>query len=68
MIIRGGSEGGLDGIDIWGSNIHVHDVEVSNKDECVTVKASPLPPLFSTKTDRDAPESSKRHAYREHLL
>lgn len=38
MIIRGGNEGGLDGIDIWGTNIHVHDVEVTNKDECVTVK------------------------------
>ncbi|KUJ12472.1 Rhamnogalacturonase A [Mollisia scopiformis] len=39
MIIRGGNEGGLDGIDIWGSNIHVHDVEVTNRDECVTVKS-----------------------------
>lgn len=38
MIIRGGNEGGLDGIDVWGSNIHVHDVEVTNRDECVTVK------------------------------
>lgn len=40
MIIRGASEGGLDGIDIWGSNVHVHDVEVTNRDECVTVKVS----------------------------
>ncbi|OWP07310.1 rhamnogalacturonan hydrolase [Marssonina coronariae] len=39
MAIRGGNQGGLDGIDIWGSNIHVHDVEVTNKDECVTVKS-----------------------------
>jgi rhamnogalacturonan hydrolase len=39
MIIRGGNEGGLDGIDVWGSNIWVHDVEVTNKDECVTVKS-----------------------------
>jgi rhamnogalacturonan hydrolase len=31
MIIRRGSEGGLDGIDIWGSNIHVHDVEVKQQ-------------------------------------
>jgi rhamnogalacturonan hydrolase len=38
LIIRGGNEAGLDGIDIWGFNIHIHDVEVSNKDECVTVK------------------------------
>ncbi|KAJ5751959.1 hypothetical protein N7520_008876 [Penicillium odoratum] len=39
MIIRGGDSGGLDGIDIWSTNIWVHDVEVSNKDECVTVKS-----------------------------
>jgi rhamnogalacturonan hydrolase len=39
MIIRGGNEGGLDGIDVWGTNIHIHDVEVTNKDECVTVKS-----------------------------
>jgi rhamnogalacturonan hydrolase len=38
LIIRGGNEGGLDGIDVWGFNIHIHDVEVTNKDECVTVK------------------------------
>jgi rhamnogalacturonan hydrolase len=38
MIIRGGNEGGLDGIDVWGFNMHVHDIEVTNKDECVTVK------------------------------
>ncbi|KAL9111528.1 MAG: hypothetical protein Q9227_004016 [Pyrenula ochraceoflavens] len=37
-IIRGGNEGGLDGIDVWGKNVHIHDVEVTNKDECVTVK------------------------------
>jgi rhamnogalacturonan hydrolase len=39
MIIRGGNEGGLDGVDVWGTNIWVHDVEVTNKDECVTVKS-----------------------------
>ncbi|KAK3937868.1 pectin lyase fold/virulence factor [Diplogelasinospora grovesii] len=39
MIVRGGNEGGLDGIDVWGSNIWIHDVEVTNKDECVTVKS-----------------------------
>ncbi|POS68801.1 murein transglycosylase [Diaporthe helianthi] len=38
MIIHGGYQGGLDGIDVWGSNIWIHDIEVSNKDECVTVK------------------------------
>lgn len=39
MAIRGGNEGGLDGIDVWSTNIWVHDVEVTNKDECVTVKS-----------------------------
>jgi hypothetical protein len=43
MIIRGGNEGGLDGIDVWGTNIHIHDVEVTNKDECVTVKVNLAP-------------------------
>ncbi|MCJ1324566.1 hypothetical protein MMC10_001228 [Thelotrema lepadinum] len=38
LIIRGGNEGGLDGIDVSGSNIFIHDVEVTNKDECVTIK------------------------------
>ena len=38
LIIRGGNEGGLDGIDVSGSNIYIHDVEVTNKDECVTIK------------------------------
>jgi rhamnogalacturonan hydrolase len=37
-VIHRGARGSLDGIDVWGSNIHIHDVEVSNKDECVTVK------------------------------
>ena len=39
MIVRGGNEGGLDGIDVWSTNIHIHDIEVTNKDECVTVKS-----------------------------
>ncbi|CAI7602734.1 unnamed protein product [Penicillium glandicola] len=39
MIVRGGNSGGLDGIDVWSTNIWVHDVEVTNKDECVTVKS-----------------------------
>jgi rhamnogalacturonan hydrolase len=38
MVIRGGSEGGLDGIDVSGSNMWIHDIEVSNRDECVTIK------------------------------
>ncbi|KAG6008647.1 hypothetical protein E4U54_008679 [Claviceps lovelessii] len=39
LVVHGGYKGGLDGIDVWGANIWVHDVEVSNKDECVTVKS-----------------------------
>ncbi|GAB7360678.1 hypothetical protein MBLNU230_g0557t1 [Neophaeotheca triangularis] len=39
MVVRGGDSGGLDGIDIWSNNIWVHDIEVTNKDECVTVKS-----------------------------
>lgn len=31
MAIRGGDMGGLDGIDVWSTNIWVHDVEVTNK-------------------------------------
>lgn len=38
MAIRGGDSGGLDGIDVWSENVWIHDVEVTNKDECVTVK------------------------------
>ena len=61
MIIRGGNEGGLDGIDVWGNNIHVHDVEVTNKDECVTVKVIlSLEPVFHH-TDTVA-ESSVEYA------
>lgn len=39
MAIRGGNLGGSDGIDISGVNHWVHDVEVTNRDECVTVKS-----------------------------
>ncbi|GKT49680.1 putative rhamnogalacturonate lyase B [Colletotrichum spaethianum] len=35
MIVRGGNRGGLDGIDLMtAKNVHVHDVAVTNKDEC----------------------------------
>lgn len=48
MIIRGGDEGGLDGINVWGFNVHIHDIEVTNKDECVTVKVCQSnPAIFS---------------------
>lgn len=39
MAIRGANIGGSDGIDISGNNHWVHDVEVTNRDECVTVKS-----------------------------
>ncbi|KAK3702471.1 hypothetical protein LTR37_014833 [Vermiconidia calcicola] len=39
LVIRGGDSGGLDGIDVWSTNIWIHDVMVTNKDECVTVKS-----------------------------
>ncbi|KAL4981593.1 pectin lyase fold/virulence factor [Aspergillus falconensis] len=41
MIVRGAHLGGLDGIDVSGSNRWVHDVEVLNGAECVTVKPIP---------------------------
>ncbi|KXT01866.1 hypothetical protein AC578_2163 [Pseudocercospora eumusae] len=39
MLIRGGNMGGLDGIDVWSTKIYLHDIMVTNKDECVTVKS-----------------------------
>lgn len=33
MIVRGSNKGGLDGIDVWGTNIWVHDVEVTSKSQ-----------------------------------
>ncbi|OCF31074.1 hypothetical protein I316_07345 [Kwoniella heveanensis BCC8398] len=38
LTIRGVWTGGSDGIDISAKNFHVHDVEVSNRDECVSIK------------------------------
>lgn len=31
MAIRGGNSGGLDGIDVWSTNMWIHDVMVTNK-------------------------------------
>jgi len=39
LAIRGGNLGGSDGIDVSGTNHWVHDVEVTNRDECVTIKS-----------------------------
>jgi hypothetical protein len=68
MVIYGGYEGGLDGIDIWGENIWVHDIEVSNKDECVTVKVCDLYAGTKTGTKKRDLESSSQHANRGYLL
>ena len=27
-----------DGIDVWGTNVHIHNVEISNFDDCICVK------------------------------
>lgn len=40
IIMRGPTTlGGTDAIDVWGSNVWVHDIEATNGDECVTVKS-----------------------------
>lgn len=39
VIIRGANIGGLDGIDSSGTNLWYHDIEVTNKDECITIKS-----------------------------
>ncbi|KAB8216035.1 RGase C [Aspergillus novoparasiticus] len=40
LIVRGIADLGMtDAFDIWGQNVWVHDIEVTNGDECVTVKS-----------------------------
>ena len=34
IAIRGGDSGGLDGIDVWGTSIWIHDIMVTNKVWC----------------------------------
>ncbi|KAK3240809.1 hypothetical protein CYMTET_49382 [Cymbomonas tetramitiformis] len=29
-----------DGIDVWGSNVHIHDVDIVNGDDCICVKGN----------------------------
>jgi len=38
MMIYDSKLSGLDDVDVWGLNIHIHDIEVRNKDEYMTVK------------------------------
>lgn len=40
MVIRGGNEGGLDGIDVWSSNIWVHDVRFGGLSKWSNAKAN----------------------------
>jgi hypothetical protein len=68
MVIRGGNEGGLDGIDVWGTNIWVHDVEVTNKDECVTVKVYNYQRILSRFQVDDLLEPCKLHYGGKYLL
>jgi hypothetical protein len=68
MIIRGGNEGGLDGIDVSGFNMHIHDIEVTNKDECVTVKVNGFPNLKDLDSLLTGPEPEQPFPHREHLL
>ncbi|KAN0099920.1 glycoside hydrolase family 28 protein [Hyaloscypha variabilis] len=39
LIMRGVTIGETDAIDVWGSNMYIHDIEVTNGDECVTTKS-----------------------------
>ncbi|KAJ5313750.1 uncharacterized protein N7443_000634 [Penicillium atrosanguineum] len=39
LTIRGANLGSYDGIDAIGTNYHIHDSEVTNRDECVSVKS-----------------------------
>ncbi|EJD50847.1 hypothetical protein AURDEDRAFT_199574 [Auricularia subglabra TFB-10046 SS5] len=39
LAIRGAAIGGSDGVDVSGDNHWIHDVMVTNQDECVTIKS-----------------------------
>ena len=39
LTIRGANLGSYDGVDVVGTNYWVHDIEVTNRDECVSVKS-----------------------------
>jgi hypothetical protein len=66
MVIHGGNMGGLDGIDVWSTNIHIHDIEVSNKDECVTVKVW-FRPRYRHRPMEQGADSSNSESCQEHL-
>ncbi|KAL9083001.1 MAG: hypothetical protein Q9165_008697 [Trypethelium subeluteriae] len=62
IAVRGGNMGGLDGFDMGGTNLWVHDVEVTNKDECVTVK-SPASAIGSLGADTAVSNILYRNVY-----
>lgn len=37
-----------DGIDVSGTNVHIHDVDIWTQDDCIAVKDNPHPPYEST--------------------
>ncbi|KXH62702.1 murein transglycosylase, partial [Colletotrichum salicis] len=39
LTIRGANLGSYDGVDVVGTNYWIHDIEVTNRDECVSVKS-----------------------------
>ncbi|KAF4834847.1 Rhamnogalacturonase A [Colletotrichum tropicale] len=39
LTIRGANLGSYDGVDVVGTNYRIHDIEVTNRDECVSVKS-----------------------------
>ncbi|PRP83891.1 rhamnogalacturonase B [Planoprotostelium fungivorum] len=39
LAVRAADHGATDGIDLFGDNLWIHDVMITNKDECVTVKS-----------------------------
>ncbi|KAH6891513.1 glycoside hydrolase family 28 protein [Thelonectria olida] len=39
LTIRGANLGSYDGVDVVGTNYWIHDIEVTNRDECVSIKS-----------------------------
>ena len=71
MAIRGGNSGGLDGIDVWSTNIWIHDVMVTNKVSEVVSHAYMIEYrvlTFNTGRMRDRQVASEEHTRGKHLL
>lgn len=70
MAIRGGNEGGLDGIDVWSNNIWVHDVMVTNKGQsrfCTTLRLTSTD-LTICRRMCYSQKPFEEHPRRKHLL